>query len=168
MEQYDVRVGVGDALRVRLLSPPDQNGRRTALVEQELLPGGLGAPLHRHTREDEFSFVLEGELTVLEDGTVSRYGPGQAVVKTRRHWHTFWNAGADPVRFLGVFVPGRFVGYYREVAAVSRAPSSDAETRRALAAIDDRYGLLVEKDSVERLLAAHKLSAVPERTASRR
>jgi hypothetical protein len=31
-----------------------------SLVEHPIVPRGLAAPVHIHTREDEFSFVLEG------------------------------------------------------------------------------------------------------------
>jgi hypothetical protein len=39
-----------------------------SLVEQILAPRVLAAPLHRHSREDEYSVVLEGRLGVFQDG----------------------------------------------------------------------------------------------------
>ena len=33
---------------------------RFSLVEHPIVPRGLAAPVHLHTREDEFSFILEG------------------------------------------------------------------------------------------------------------
>jgi hypothetical protein len=33
---------------------------RFSLVEHPIVARGMAAPLHRHTREDEYSFILEG------------------------------------------------------------------------------------------------------------
>jgi uncharacterized cupin superfamily protein len=38
-----------------------------ALLEQILPAGALAAPVHRHSREDEYSLVLEGRLGVFQD-----------------------------------------------------------------------------------------------------
>jgi mannose-6-phosphate isomerase-like protein (cupin superfamily) len=37
-------------------------GRRFALVEHPMQPRALAAPMHRHHREDEYSFVIEGSI----------------------------------------------------------------------------------------------------------
>ncbi len=91
-------VGIGGFI-TRYLSLPNPSGGSYALVEHTLPAGLLGAPPHRHSREDECSYVLEGTLTVWRAGTVQAYGPGSAVTKPRGEWHTFWNAGTEPVRF---------------------------------------------------------------------
>ena len=41
------------------------SGGGFALVEHRLAPHVLAAPLHLHTREDEYSYVLEGRLGAL-------------------------------------------------------------------------------------------------------
>ena len=43
----------------------DETGGGFSLVEHPIPPRALGAPLHRHSREDEYSFVLEGRLGAL-------------------------------------------------------------------------------------------------------
>jgi uncharacterized cupin superfamily protein len=53
----------------------------------------IGAPLHRHSREDEISHVLEGELTVQQDDRRDTAGVGGTIVKPRGVFHAFWNAG---------------------------------------------------------------------------
>ena len=60
----------------------------------------LAAPIHRHSREDEYSLVLEGRLGVFQDDEEVFAGPGELVLKPRGHWHTFWNAGPEPLRVL--------------------------------------------------------------------
>lgn len=45
-------------------------GRLVALLEQILPPRMLAAPMHRHSREDEYSIVLKGQLGVFHDDEV--------------------------------------------------------------------------------------------------
>jgi mannose-6-phosphate isomerase-like protein (cupin superfamily) len=92
-------------------------GEAFALVEHTLPPRALGAPVHRHANEDEYSFVLEGRLGAQLGDEVVEAGPGQLVRKPRGQEHTFWNAGDEPLRFLEIISPGRFAGYFRELAA---------------------------------------------------
>ena len=46
----------------RFMIDGKDSGGGFALVEHRLAPHVLAAPLHRHTREDEYSFVLEGRV----------------------------------------------------------------------------------------------------------
>ncbi len=61
------RVQIG-GFGTAFLAPPEANGGAYALLEHTLDPGLLGAPPHRHAREDELSYVLEGTLTLWRDG----------------------------------------------------------------------------------------------------
>src|SRR3954469_19286390 len=69
-----------------------------SLVEHPMPPHALAAPLHRHTREDEYSYVLEGRVGALLGGEVVHGKPGDLIFKPRDQWHTFWNAGDEPAR----------------------------------------------------------------------
>src|SRR5215470_2671639 len=77
-----------------------------AIVEHTVEPRCIGAPMHKHTHEDEISYVLEGQLSVIQNGEVQIAGPGQFIVKPRGIFHTFWNSAEERVRFLEVIVPG--------------------------------------------------------------
>ncbi len=79
---------------------------RLTIVEHTLAAGCLGAPLHRHSREDELSIVLAGELGALLGNDVVAAGPGSYVLKPRGQWHAVWNAGSDPLHFVELIVPG--------------------------------------------------------------
>jgi len=103
VERYDVMLG---ELGARLDISREENEANVAIVEHTLPPHTLAAPLHRHSREDEISHVLEGEMTVLADGELSTVPAGESVVKGRDVWHTFWNAGDEPLRFLEIIAPG--------------------------------------------------------------
>ncbi len=80
--------------------------------------GALGAPLHTHRREDEYSYVLEGRLGVQLGEETLEAGPGELVFKPRGIPHAFWNAGDDPLRLLELISPAGFENSFREVAPV--------------------------------------------------
>ena len=73
--------------------PSEATGGAVAIVEHVLGPHQLGAPLHRHSREDEISYVLEGKLTVQQGEKVETAAVGGTIVKPRGVFHAFWNAG---------------------------------------------------------------------------
>ncbi|MGB0120959.1 MAG: cupin domain-containing protein, partial [Solirubrobacterales bacterium] len=58
------------------------------LVEQ-LAVKGAGSPLHVHTREDEWFYVIEGELTFWVGGEVINDPAGSFVFGPRDIAHTF-------------------------------------------------------------------------------
>ena len=95
-------------------------GERFSLVEHPMSPRALAAPLHRHTREDEYSFVLEGRMGALLGDDVVEAGPGDLVFKPRNQWHTFWNAGDEPCRILEIISPAGFERFFRELVATGR------------------------------------------------
>ena len=118
-----------------------ETGRGFSVVHHPMAPHALAAPLHRHHREDEYSYVLEGRLGALLGDDVVTAGPGTWVHKPRGQWHTFWNAGDTPCRIIEVISPGGFEDYFREVAAAW----GDLE---AFAAINARYELDMDFESV--------------------
>ncbi len=61
----------------------EHTGERFSVVHHPLAPRALAAPLHRHHREDEYSYVLTGELGALLGDDVVTAGPGTWVFKPR-------------------------------------------------------------------------------------
>jgi quercetin dioxygenase-like cupin family protein len=88
----DGRAGFLGSIGVRFMIDGEEPGERFALVEHPMSARALAAPLHRHTREDEYSFVLEGGVGALLGDDVVIGGPGDLIFKPRNQWHTFWNA----------------------------------------------------------------------------
>jgi len=126
-----------------------------ALIQHTLGPGLIGAPPHRHNREDELSYVLEGTLTVWREGVVTAAGPGTLVTKPRGEWHTFWNAGDGTVRFLEIISPPAFANYFRElVTIIPRSGPPDPAKVMALAA---RYELEFDFSQLAQLTAQYGL-----------
>ncbi len=54
-----------------------------AVIEM-IAPPGFGSPLHVHHREDEWFYVIEGELTVWVDGEVIQVPAGSFRIRSSR------------------------------------------------------------------------------------
>ena len=146
---HDGKAGSLGTIGVRFMLDGHETADRLAIVEHPIPPRTLAAPLHRHTREDEYSFVLDGRMGALLGHEVVEAGPGDLVHKPRGQWHTFWNAGDEPCRILEVISPAGFERFFEEVVdrggAAGHAPQELAE-------LCDRYGLEMQPDSVPGLL----------------
>src|SRR6476660_4681900 len=119
---------------------------RFSVVHHPLAPRALAAPLHRHTREDEYSYVLTGTLGALLGDDVVTAEPGTWVFKPRNQWHTFWNAGDTPCEIIEVISPGGFEDYFRELRAIW-------PDRTKAAPLLQKYELDMDFDSVPDLCA---------------
>jgi quercetin dioxygenase-like cupin family protein len=137
----------------------EQTGGAFAIVEHDLAPRTLGAPMHTHAREDEISHVTAGRLGVQIGDEVLEAVPGDTVVKPRGIAHAFWNPGDEPVRFLELITPAGFEGYFAELEPILdvQGPPDFA----ALGAVMARYALAMDMDSMPRLIAEHGLHAPP-------
>jgi mannose-6-phosphate isomerase-like protein (cupin superfamily) len=120
-----------------------------ALVEHPLRPRTLAAPMHRHHREDEYSFVLEGTMGALLGDAVVTANPGDLIFKPRNQWHTFWNAGDKPARILEIISPAGFENYFRELGAELRSGPPNPER---LIALCSRYELDMDLKSIPDLV----------------
>ncbi len=114
----------------------------------------LAAPMHRHSREDEYSYVLRGRLGALLGDEVVFAEPGELVFKPRNQWHTFWNASDDPASILEIIAPSGFERFFNELAdqggVTNVAPS-------ILGNLCERYGLEMRPDSVPELVERFQL-----------
>ncbi len=137
----------------RFLARATDTGGALSIVEHPIPPRTLAAPLHRHTREDEYSYVLEGRMGAVLGSEVVLADAGCLVFKPRGQWHTFWNAGDVPCRVLEIIAPGGFEEMFAEMGA-----NPDLMTGDGAAAMDARYGLEVAYDSIEQLCEEHGLS----------
>ena len=104
----DAQDGFLGSIGVRWMIDGAEADQRFSLVEHAMSPRALAAPLHLHTREDEYSYVLQGRMGALLGDDVVEAGPGDLVHKPRNQWHTFWNAGDEPTRILEIISPASF------------------------------------------------------------
>lgn len=138
---------------VELLVKSEETGGRFSLVEHPIAPHALAGPMHVHEHEDEYSYVLEGEVGFQIGDEVFSAGPGQLVAKPRGIWHGFWNAGDAPARVLELISPGGFESYFVELAPLLQ-PERD---REGMARVQAKYGLEMDFSSIERLSREHGL-----------
>ena len=139
-------------LGIHYLVESAATGGAFALVEHTLPPRALGAPLHRHVHEDEYSFVLEGRLGAQLGSEVVEAGPGELVRKPRGQEHTFWNAGDEPLSFLEIISPGPFADYFRELA-----PALAAGDEAGVQEVAARYELEIDFATIPALAERHGL-----------
>jgi len=124
-----------------------------SLVEHLMPPRTLAAPVHRHSREDEYSFVLEGRVGAWFDGDEVVAGVGDLIFKPRGEWHTFWNAGDTAARILEIITPGGFEQAFREMHALG-----DQLNPGTMAEIAARYGVDADFERTVAILERHGLA----------
>src|SRR6187397_1416454 len=145
----DGKAGFLGSIGVRFMTFGDETGERFSLVEHPMGPRALAAPLHRHTREDEYSYVVKGRMGALLGDDVVYAEEGDYVYKPRNQWHTFWNAGDEPCYILEIISPAGFEDFFRAIDDLGGALEAPPEE---LAALSERYGLEMQPDSVPGLL----------------
>jgi mannose-6-phosphate isomerase-like protein (cupin superfamily) len=150
----DGKAGRLRSMGVRFMVSGQEPGGGFALVEHPLGPRALAAPLHRHSREDEYSFILEGRVGAKLGDEIVHGGPGDLIFKPRDQWHTFWNAGDEEARLLEIISPAGFEKYFEELVELFAAGTPEPAV---LAEVASRYGLEVDPSTVPGLVAAHDL-----------
>lgn len=148
--------GVG----IRFLLRGSQTGGRFALVEHPIAPRALAAEAHTHTREDEWSYVLDGEVGFLlaDDELVAQ--AGDLVPKPRGIRHAFWNAGDVPALVLELITPAGFEDFFDQ-AAVIAAEHPDPEDEAAFPKwqrLFDAHGVAWEPETIAQLAERHGLA----------
>ena len=145
----DGKAGFLGSIGVRFMIDGEEAGDRFSLVEHPMSPRALAAPLHRHTREDEYSYVVEGRVGALLGDEVLVGGPGDLIFKPRNQWHTFWNAGDEPARILEIISPAGFERFFDELVDLGGVTQAEPQVMADLCA---RYGLEMDPESVPGLV----------------
>lgn len=91
----------------------DDTAGRYGLLEI-VVPPGLGSPWHVHPEEDEWFYVLDGELSFWVGDTYLSLTAGSFAFGPKGVPHTFY-AEAAGARALVGFAPMHFEGFLREV-----------------------------------------------------
>jgi mannose-6-phosphate isomerase-like protein (cupin superfamily) len=145
----DGKAGFLGSIGVRFMIDGDRADGGFSLVEHPMSAHALAAPLHRHTREDEYSYVLEGRMGALLGDEALEAGPGDLVFKPRGEWHTFWNAGDDPCRILEIIAPAGFERFFAELVDLGGVAQADPALMGSLC---ERYALEMDPESVPGLI----------------
>jgi quercetin dioxygenase-like cupin family protein len=126
------------------------SGGSLAVLEVQI-PGKTLVKPHNHSREDEFSLILEGTVGVRVGDQVLEAGPGAYLVKPRGTPHAMWNAASTPARVAEILSPGGLESYFEELAPIldeHRTPPEYYE-------LAERYGITIQDDWIKDLEATY-------------
>ena len=143
------------SIGARMMAWTEETGGGFSLVEHPMPLRTLAAPLHKHSREDEYSYIVEGRMGAILGDEVVYAEVGDFVFKPREQWHTFWNAGDEPARILEIIAPGGFEHFFDEFGAIVAAGDADPAALGDLAA---RYGLEMRPETVPEICREHGLT----------
>ena len=127
-----------DPVRIKV-SPKGAQGR-FGMITQDVSPG-TSIPVHLHEREDEIIFIQSGtgEATLGDDRV--QLVPGAALYVPQGTWHGGRNTGGETLRWIAIYSPSGFEGYFREIGRQSPdAPRRDI-THEEGQALDALYGI---------------------------
>jgi quercetin dioxygenase-like cupin family protein len=100
--------------QVRVHADSADTDGRFAVMEFRSKPGSE-PPMHFHENEDEFFFVLEGQMRFTVNGQDRVLGPGESTMVKRGTPHTF-RVLTPESRSLTIVSPGGFEEFFRELA----------------------------------------------------
>src|SRR3954454_2181 len=143
------RTGFLGSIGVRFMIDGADADERFSLVEHPMGPRALAAPLHRHLREDEYSYVVRGRMGALLGDEVVYAEAGDLVHKPRTQCHTFWTAGDEPAYILEIISPGGFENFFKELVDMGGVANADPDTLAELAA---GYGHELKPETVPELV----------------
>jgi quercetin dioxygenase-like cupin family protein len=144
-------------LGIRFMIGGEETEGTFALVEHPIGPRALAAPMHTHRYEDEYTYVLEGEIGVQIGEEVLVARPGDLVFKPRGVPHAFWNATDEPARALEIISPAGFERYFAELAPLFPPANQGPLDQEAIGAVREKYGLEMDMSSIPVLVERHEL-----------
>jgi len=134
---------------VRFMIWGAETGGLFSLVEHPIPPRTLAAPYHRHAREDEYSYVLEGRMGALLGDDVVYAEVGDLVYKPRNQWHTFWNAGDTPCRILEIIAQPGFEHFFNELGeAMAAVDAPNPGVVLASSDLPERYAIEFQPERI--------------------
>lgn len=149
---------LGPGVGVHFKIDGQDTGGALSIVEHPFDVGALVRP-HVHTREDEISIVLEGEIGFRSEDQEVVLRPGGYIIKPRNQVHAMWNAGSVPARMIEIISPAGFEGFFRGFADLNDAGPIDLAEVAALAG---DYGLPYAKpDWLDDVIARYGLTPPP-------
>lgn len=146
---------IGGAVEIEGFKIKAENGERLRFSDAEIIvkvsgasTGGklsvveevdpLDTPLHVHSKEDELWYILEGEHIFQVGDVELRAGPGDVVFGPRGVPHAQRRVVSRKGRFLEIYSPGGFDGFFRELAQAEARGTSMGEVYRS---VSEKYGI---------------------------
>ncbi len=104
--------------------PAETNGGLFIIEHTHL--SGLGPPLHYHLHQEEWFYVVEGEMLFQLGDKRKRLRPGDSVIGPRGIPHTFASATSTPARMIIAFTPAGKMEQFLRDTAIPNPPVQDA------------------------------------------
>ena len=102
--------------RISFKTSTQETGGDLFIIEHNNLLAG-GPSLHLHLAQDEWFYVMEGEVLFQVGEKRLRLKPGDSVLAPRRVPHAFIGAGTTPAKMLIAFTPaGKMEQFFRDTA----------------------------------------------------
>jgi quercetin dioxygenase-like cupin family protein len=111
---------VGEPGMVKLAGADTDNA---SAVVHFTVPKLSGPPLHRHSREDEWFYVLDGEITWEVDGQRFSGGAGTSAFAPRGTAHAFQNFHDETAHILVMVTPGGLDQFFEDVTDLNKGLS---------------------------------------------
>jgi mannose-6-phosphate isomerase-like protein (cupin superfamily) len=153
---FTITPGSGERLQIvdsvaRVLAGQRETGGRAFIFIEESDPGS-GPPLHRHAREDECFYILEGRYLFVMNGSEFVAERGAFVLAPSGSQHTFASIGPGPGKMLIVTIPsGPEPSTFEEAfRATDRACRSSPPTPEQIAGFFAPAGLVFEGPPIGR------------------
>jgi quercetin dioxygenase-like cupin family protein len=108
---------------------PRDTGGGLFLIEHVNLVKG-GPPLHLHLYQEEWFYVVEGEVLFQVGDSRKKLGPGDSILGPRNIPHAFSSVGQKPGRMLIAFTPAGKMEEFFRATAIPSLPALDAEMLR--------------------------------------
>lgn len=150
---WTVRPG-SDVQGDRFVISGTETGGRFAVVTHPVEPGWFSPP-HTHTREDEYSYILDGRFGFEIGDRQFQAGAGSLVFKPRDVRHAFWNLGAARGLILEIVSPAGLEDFFEQALALFEGgvlPRPEETVRLAR-----NYGCEVDVAGTPAFLARHGL-----------
>ncbi|HEY1987749.1 MAG TPA: cupin domain-containing protein [Terracidiphilus sp.] len=112
--------------------PRETNAGLFIIEHANLVKGG--PPLHLHTHQEEWFYVMEGEVLFQIGNDRKHLRAGDSILGPRNIPHTFSSVGSAPGRLLIAFTPAGQMEEFLRATAVPDPPVQDAAFFR-------KYGL---------------------------
>ena len=115
--RFDERIQLGGEPNDCKVSSQDARGAMSAF---EFTGTGCG-PRHLHHEQDEWIYVVDGEIEMELDGSRRHLSTGESVYIPRKIKHVWSAAGDNPAKIIDVYQPsGKIEEFFRRLGSFSR------------------------------------------------
>ena len=112
--RFDERIQLGGEPHDCKVSSVDTHGAMSAFE----FTGSGGGPRHLHHEQDEWIYVVDGELEIELDGARQRLSTGESIFIPRKVQHSWTSTGAHPARIIDVYQPaGKMEEFFRKLGS---------------------------------------------------